>query len=1121
MSHTKLLLIDLTRLEGSAATSTLKQSIFGSWPSHCFAHLRPHGQGGCGIKFGLESGAREEKFSMGDPLLIDAAKKYQPDVILYRPVADNDFFHSCAMKIIEASRAPLALWLMDDWPARLKFEDADRYVRYDSDLRWLFQRSYANFAISPGMASEFGARYDVRFDVIHNGVDPAQWPQRRRPLNDEKVIVRYAGSLAPDTTKDSILTIARLVSRLSENDVPVSFEGQTQRVWLDRYGDLFKGLPGVTLRAAELPMEEYRQWLCDSDIVLVGYNFDAETRRYLKYSFANKIPETLASGAAVFAYGPDELQTIIYLNDHDIAYVVSKPDAALVEAGLTKLIEDKTMRASLGRRAREHAFDHFNLAKQKGTMTSALQNISHKWSPPKSSVEKALKAQFDECQFVYHVLDAKRRQGTMIDVGAHVGSSLINYAKAGWSIYAFEPDPGNRKTLNSHVAGYENVEVFDKAVGKEARSNVAFYSSDVSTGISGLTAFHESHKETARIDTTTLNDLIQSRAIEAVDFLKIDVEGHEMDVLAGLDFEKIKPKAIVAEFEDGKTQHHGYSMKDLASYLQDAGYVVFVSEWHPIERYGVKHSWKQLLRYPCQTLPDSWGNLVAFTFEPDSENLDKAYQESLSIEQEKLRKNEAMLDKTSLDGAFPTRSAGVRPRDGRSLYVRAAEYLVLRHPVVARILRFGVWSLRKIRRRIVGVGGVLLLVLLSIAVGGFVRPDIWPIWLGLAAVSAIFFGGFFVLGYVAEALARRDVANNARFQALQKQMLPFDRRLEKASSNLERLERRIINFERLELEKINANAEELGGLKSRTLHLEQLVQENINQSQIRDRQFSRMKNKQQAVNEAYSTKLHELTINTRAASRKADNIERMGQSNASLARVHTRQLSDADLVEFGSVLAPALGVEYSRSRFGYLAHKISLTEDIVAGRLAAPTTTMLLRLLASHSLSGERIDILEIGTLFGVGAACLHQLHAPHDRKVCLTLIDPMEGYYEHGALDPITGAPVTEAMLRNNLRLLEVPDDDWRLIKKLSTDPEAYTAASDRSYDMLIIDGDHTLEGVTRDFEIFSDLVRPGGLLIFDDYDTEDWPDIKPYVDDLVQSSEAWSWICGAFRTAIIKRNM
>jgi predicted O-methyltransferase YrrM len=39
-----------------------------------------------------------------------------------------------------------------------------------------------------------------------------------------------------------------------------------------------------------------------------------------------------------------------------------------------------------------------------------------------------------------------------------------------------------------------------------------------------------------------------------------------------------------------------------------------------------------------------------------------------------------------------------------------------------------------------------------------------------------------------------------------------------------------------------------------------------------------------------------------------------------------------------------------------------------------------------------------------------------------------------------------------------------------------------DGKVDFLFIDGDHSYEGVKSDFEMYSGLVRPGGLIVFHD---------------------------------------
>jgi hypothetical protein len=99
------------------------------------------------------------------------------------------------------------------------------------------------------------------------------------------------------------------------------------------------------------------------------------------------------------------------------------------------------------------------------------------------------------------------------------------------------------------------------------------------------------------------------------------------------------------------------------------------------------------------------------------------------------------------------------------------------------------------------------------------------------------------------------------------------------------------------------------------------------------------------------------------------------------------------------------------------------------------------------------------------------------------------------------------------------VPSEDYRIIQRRSTDDAAVKEASDRQYDYLLIDGDHSVEGVAADFDLYGPMVKPGGVLIFDDYDTTDWPAIKPYVDEQIRPNPDWLWIGGGWRTAIFRR--
>lgn len=220
-------------------------------------------------------------------------------------------------------------------------------------------------------------------------------------------------------------------------------------------------------------------------------------------------------------------------------------------------------------------------------------------------------ASIDETAFVATLSDAwpdEHPGRVMIDVGAHVGGSLVHFAKRGWRIHAFEPDSNNRERLANFTKQFRNVSISDRAVSDIADEDVALYSSPVSSGISTLSPFHGSHRAESIVKTTTLGSFVKEQSVARVDFLKIDVEGFEMKVLTGFPFSELTPRVIECEFEDAKTVKLGYTADQLAEFLVGKGYSVFVSEWHPVVRYGVKHDWRCLYAYtPGSITPGSWG----------------------------------------------------------------------------------------------------------------------------------------------------------------------------------------------------------------------------------------------------------------------------------------------------------------------------------------------------------------------------------------------------------------------------------------------------------------------------------------------------------------------------------
>lgn len=127
--------------------------------------------------------------------------------------------------------------------------------------------------------------------------------------------------------------------------------------------------------------------------------------------------------------------------------------------------------------------------------------------------------------------------GDMVDVGAHVGMYAVAAALAlrgRGRVLAFEPNPEARPQLEANLAlnGCDNVDVVPVAVAAHAGEALLHVPATRDPSFSSLGGGRFSEAEPVRVPTTTLDEGVMSRGLTPT-FVKIDVEGSELDVLVG------------------------------------------------------------------------------------------------------------------------------------------------------------------------------------------------------------------------------------------------------------------------------------------------------------------------------------------------------------------------------------------------------------------------------------------------------------------------------------------------------------------------------------------------------------------------------------------------------------
>lgn len=134
------------------------------------------------------------------------------------------------------------------------------------------------------------------------------------------------------------------------------------------------------------------------------------------------------------------------------------------------------------------------------------------------------------------ILRQELKEGmTVIDIGANIGYvTLIMAELVGPSgkVYAIDPNPNSFRVLvkNIQANGYTDF-VFPYQMGISNTNGVSkFYVSD-KWNLSGMSATKHS-KQVINIPVTTLDDFMKDKGYP--DFIKMDIEGHEVEALEGM-----------------------------------------------------------------------------------------------------------------------------------------------------------------------------------------------------------------------------------------------------------------------------------------------------------------------------------------------------------------------------------------------------------------------------------------------------------------------------------------------------------------------------------------------------------------------------------------------------------
>ncbi len=176
----------------------------------------------------------------------------------------------------------------------------------------------------------------------------------------------------------------------------------------------------------------------------------------------------------------------------------------------------------------------------------------------------------------------KMEKPTYLDLGAHHSSIMSNtvfFYKKGARGVLVEADPflfeelkrNRRKDLCLNIG-----------VGVTGEKEADFYILDAKA----LNTFSKEEVEKCRAYTKvekiikmpllSINEIIEKHCLKTPDFISIDIEGLDFEVIKGLNFDKYRPKVFCVETIENSTEHKN---KEIDQFMLDKGYMVYADTY--------------------------------------------------------------------------------------------------------------------------------------------------------------------------------------------------------------------------------------------------------------------------------------------------------------------------------------------------------------------------------------------------------------------------------------------------------------------------------------------------------------------------------------------------------------
>ena len=250
----------------------------------------------------------------------------------------------------------------------------------------------------------------------------------------------------------------------------------------------------------------------------------------------------------------------------------------------------KQIRNSIRKRYKLFGIPVYQRKKKKYSNESILLNMQEKVNRVEYLIDslwlsnlqnETFCGQLGQDALAYSILHKKKR-GFFVDIGAHDGVNINNsylFERLGWNGFCVEANPKTFEELKKNrKCDTYNLAIFSKNIGTTTLVASDSECSVLDTLELNLTQHHKGRLDelgqtkTFSVQTATFNEVMQNYPnIFHIDFMTLDVEGGEMEVLKGIDFDKYSFSVMTIEHNYTESKE-----EQIIDFLHTKGYRVLL-----------------------------------------------------------------------------------------------------------------------------------------------------------------------------------------------------------------------------------------------------------------------------------------------------------------------------------------------------------------------------------------------------------------------------------------------------------------------------------------------------------------------------------------------------------------